>query len=269
MKLINSSLNAILRRRIKHVSFAAVAVFMTLSGFANAASVGNVISAEQKKLKMAQASQKKVDGLSDNRRTLYNEYKAINKEIDDLRIYNKQLNKQILDQRKEMERIQTNIEGITVMQRRIPPLMLRMIDGLKQFIALDLPFLKDEREGRIERLEETMEATDVSIAEKFRAVIGAYQIENDYGTTIETTSSTININGEDKVVDILKFGRIAMVYQTRDRANSGYWDQETQQWISTDSGSDRSNITLGLKIANKQAPKDMIILPVKGPEAVQ
>src|SRR5690606_14066035 len=123
------------------------------------------------KLKVAQASQDRIDQLSEERRALYNEYKAVIKEIDGLKIYNKQLNKQILNQRTEMERIKTTIENVAVTQRQIVPLMLRMIEGLKQFVALDMPFLKDERESRLARLEQLMDDSNVSIAEKFRAVI--------------------------------------------------------------------------------------------------
>jgi hypothetical protein len=60
-----------------------------------------------------------------------------------------------------------------------------------------------------------------------------------------------------------------MVYQTPDGKYSGYWDQAVGQWVEAGGGSDRNNISRGMKIANKQSAPDLIILPVKAPEAAQ
>lgn len=247
-----------------------ISLFMlVVCGVAQAANLNDVITVSDKKLKVAQASQDKIDGLADERRSLYDQYKAVLKEIEGLQVYNKQLNKQIVTQRTDMERVRNTIEGVTVMQRQVTPLMLRMIEGLKQFVALDVPFLKAERETRIARLEDMMDDPNISVSEKFRAVMQAYQIESDYGSNIETYRETLSIDEEERQVDILRVGRVALVYQTPDGKYSGQWDMATNGWIELDSGSDRSNIAKGLKIASKQSAPDLIILPVKAPEVAQ
>ncbi len=246
----------------------AVATIIT-AGTVSAASLNSIISVEQKKLKVAQASQVKVDKLSDERRDLYNNFKAVNKEIEGLRIYNRQVNKQIVNQRAEMARIRQTMEDVQVTQRQITPLMLRMIEGLKQFIALDMPFLTKERQARVELLEDVIDDSNVSVAEKFRLIIGAYQREMEYGNTIESYDRELEIDGVERGVSVLRFGRVAMVYQTSNGGHSGFWNQETGQWIESNGGADRSNISRGLKIANKQSAPDLVILPVQAPEAVQ
>jgi hypothetical protein len=77
------------------------------------------------------------------------------------------------------------------------------------------------------------------------------------------------IDEVERNVDILRFGRVAMVYQTKDGKYSGYWSQDEGQWVESNGGGDRSAISRGLKIANKQSAPDLIILPVKAPEAAQ
>jgi uncharacterized phage infection (PIP) family protein YhgE len=232
-------------------------------------SLNDVIAVSDKKLKVAQASQSKIDELADERRSLYDQYKAVLKEIEGLQVYNKQLNKQILTQRTNMERMRKTIEDVAVMQRQVTPLMIRMIEGLKQFIALDVPFLKVEREARIARLESMIDDPNISVSEKFRAVMQAYQIENDYGRDIETYTETLTIDEEQRQVDILRVGRVALVYQTKDGKYSGHWDMAASQWVELGGGSDRSNIAKGLSIAAKQSAPDLIILPVEAPEVAQ
>ena len=73
------------------------------------------------------------------------------------------------------------------------PLMLRMIDGLDQFVQLDVPFLLEERTTRVARLRDLMERSDVSVSEKFRNVFEAYQVENDYGRTIEAYKASLDV----------------------------------------------------------------------------
>ncbi|MBN1378614.1 MAG: DUF3450 domain-containing protein [Gammaproteobacteria bacterium] len=274
MKLKSTCSRTILGRRISVASIAAVMAGIVITGAVSAASLNNIISEEQKKLEVAQASQVKVDQLSEDRRKLYNEFKAVNKEIEGLKIYNKQVSKQIVNQRAEMVRIRQTMEDVQVTQRQITPLMLRMIDGLKQFMALDVPFLVKERQSRIDLLEEIIDDTNVSVAEKFRLIINAYQREMEYGNTIESYSSSLVIDEVDRNVNILRFGRVAMVYQTPDGKYSGYWDPDAGEtgkgdWVESNSGSDRSYISRGLKIANKQSAPDLVILPVKAPEAAQ
>ena len=62
---------------------------------------------------------------------------------------------------------------------------------------------------------------DVNDAEKFRKVTEAYQIENDYGRTIEAYRGTVDINGNQQEVDFLRIGRISLSYQTVGGAVTG------------------------------------------------
>ena len=132
-----------------------------------------------------------------------------------------------------------------------------------------MPFLQQEREDRVARLEQLIDDPNVSVAEKFRSITQGYQIESDYGNTIETYSQSLMIDGVERKVSILRVGRISMVYQTPDGDYSGYWDKTAGDWVAADSGADRSNIAQGIKIAEKRSAPDLIILPVQAPEAAQ
>jgi hypothetical protein len=216
----------------------------------------------------AKASQQRIDNVAEQTDTLFSEYRVVIKESDGLRVYNKQLEKQIAYQMKEMEALRDSIDKVTVIERQIIPLMLRMVDGLRQFVELDVPFLEQERQERLENFDSMMDRADVSVAEKFRKVLEAYQIENEYGRTIEAYSGTLTIDGNPREVDFLRIGRVSLMYQTEDAQHSGIWDQTNRQWMPL-SDKYRTPIKEGLRIARKEVAPNLLKLPVPGPKAAQ
>ncbi len=92
----------------------------------------------------------------------------------------------------------------------------------------------------------------------------AYQIENEYGRTIEAYRATLDLDGKETTVDFLRFGRIALVYQSLDENQTGVWNQQTRSWDELDS-SYRSAIRAGLRIARKQSAPDLVTLPLPAP----
>ena len=215
----------------------------------------------------AKASQQRVDKIADATDKLFASYKKELKVIDGLKVYNALLKKQLDDQLREIEDLKESIAEVSVIERQVTPLMLRMIDGLEQFIKLDVPFLLKERTERVTKLRETIERADVTAAEKFRSVLEAYQIEGEYGRTIEAYKDLLPIDGQNREVSLLRFGRIALVYQTDDREFNGVWDQASHSWKPLDGAEHRNYITNGLKIARKQVAPELLMLPVSAPEA--
>jgi hypothetical protein len=213
-------------------------------------------------------SQSKIDALTEETRKLLSEYKTVLKEIEGLRIYNRQLEKQIANQEREMADLSASIDKVTVIERQITPLMLRMIDGLEQFVDLDMPFLLKERTARVDRLREMMDRADVAVSEKFSQVLRAYQIENEYGRTMETYGDTIEIAGTERKVDILKIGRVTLVYQTPDGSETGMYNKNTGAYEAV--GDEyQASVRQGIRMARQQATQDMFSIPVHGAEAAQ
>ncbi len=215
--------------------------------------------------KLATASQTKIDNIADNMQTRLQKFKALNKEIDGLSVYNAQLNKQISNQVEEMANLNASMDQVSVIERQITPLMLRMIEGLEQFVSLDVPFLEQERAQRVAHLRKLMDRADVASSEKFRRVLEAYQVEVDYGRTIEAYTSLLNVDGVEREVDFLRIGRLELIYLTRDGKQAGAWDKDTKQFVKLDD-STINQINKGLRIARKQLAPDMLTLPVQAAE---
>lgn len=209
----------------------------------------------------AATSQEKINSYAEQVDSKLQTFKTINKETDGLRVYNTQLEKQIASQVAEMTALNDSIDEVSVIERQITPLMMRMIDGLEQFIQLDVPFLPEERAKRITELRDMMDRADVSASEKFRRVMEAYQVEMDYGRTMEAYSGLLNNDGSERDVEFLRVGRTVLAYQTRDASEQGVWNQETLQWEPLDSGY-RTQVTKALRMAKKQLAPDLLMLPV-------
>ncbi|MAI37836.1 DUF3450 domain-containing protein [Alteromonas sp.] len=209
----------------------------------------------------AAKSQEKINGITDQIDSKLQQFKTLMKEIEGLEVYNTQLRKQINSQNQEMDDLNAAIDEVSVVERQITPLMMRMIDGLAQFIELDMPFLPEERANRVADLRAMMDRADVATSEKFRRVMEAFQVEMDYGRTMEAYSGLHSINGQERDVEFLRLGRTALIYQTRDASMQGVWNKQTRQWEELDS-SYRTQITKGLRMAKKQLAPDLLMLPV-------
>jgi hypothetical protein len=135
-------------------------------------------------------------------------------------------------------------------------------------VQLDVPFLPDERRQRVQGLRELMSRSDVTLSEKYRRLMEAYQVENEYGRTIEAYRGTLDSGGEKRTVDFLRVGRVALLYQTLDSNETGFWNTADKGWAPLP-GEYRSPVKQGLQIARKQVAPDLVRIPVRAPEVVQ
>ena len=230
---------------------------------ADAEKVNTVISEQVKTEQAAKASQQKIAQLDDETSKMLTEYRQVLAEAQGLKAYNEQLAVQVNSQQQELQQMTQQLGEIETTSREILPLMQRMLTTLEQFVQLDLPFLPDERAGRIGTLKEMMTRSDVSISEKYRRIVEAYQIEMEYGRTVEAYQGKVG----DKTVDFLRAGRVSLLYQTLDGKETGYWDVDKKKWVVDDSYQDA--IKGGLKVAKKQSAPDFLTVAVHAPKEIR
>lgn len=229
-----------------------------------AASLEEVLGVRSSTTVEGAKSQAKIDQLTEQTRDLLQQYKTVMKVVDGLRVYNQQQRRLISNQESELAELEQSIDNVTVIERQIGPLIERMIENLDKFVELDIPFLISERRDRIEFLKDTLDRSDVSVAEKFSQVLQAYQVENTYGTTIEAYTDVIQLDGKSRQVDMLKWGRVSLVFQTPDAEITGVWDNTAREWVIL--GDEyRTGVRDGLRIARKTQTADLVRLPVRAP----
>ncbi|WP_036497944.1 DUF3450 family protein, partial [Nitrosococcus oceani] len=77
---------------------------------------------------------------------------------------------------------------------------------------------------------------------------------------------TLDMDGKPHTVDFLRVGRTALFFYTLDGKTSGRWNAHGQSWVVLPDHY-RAAIAEGLLIARKQAPPDLLLLPIQAPEA--
>ncbi|MBB4211297.1 uncharacterized protein DUF3450 [Rhodothalassium salexigens DSM 2132] len=203
-------------------------------------------------------TQARIDRLDDEARRMLDRYRQTLDALATSRRYGDQVARLIAAQEAEKADFEARLDRVGETKRRVVPLMLDMVDHLARFIEADTPFLLGERRDRVAALRAALDRADVPTAEKFRAVLDAYQTEAQYGRTLGAYKA--ELPGTDRTVDLLRVGRIALIYRSLDGRDLGYWDREAHDWAPLP-GRYRRTLDSAFKIARKQAAPQLLILP--------
>ena len=233
---------------------------------ATAQTVDQLFQAGEERIQQAQAQQDEIDAIQEVTEDRFEEYQTLLREIEDLTVYNNLLRAQVNAQRRELSQLYASIDEVGLIERQILPLMTRMITGLERFIQLDIPFLLDERLERVATARETLTRSDVTAAEQFRFVMESWLIEmEDYGTTGELyTDEIVTPDGVTREVELLRVGRVALIYLTPDGNQAGAWDKENREWVRLDD-SWLDDIRAGFDAYRTETPA-LFIVPLAAPE---
>lgn len=214
------------------------------------------------------AAQKNIDVLSDQTRRMLDEYRETLRRAEGLSAYNAHLRKLVESQEIQKASLEKQLTEIELTRRDLVPLMLRMVDALEKFVALDRPFRLDERTLRVKELKDMMNRADVGDAEKFRRLLEVYQTENEAGKTIETYRAELKDAGTSRMVDFLRVGRAALMYQSLDGSETGFWNHKAKRWQVLPSGYDDA-VRTGLAVARKESAPELLPIAVDSPEVAR
>ena len=235
-----------------------VYMFVLVSMSITASDMESVLEVGRENQQLSATSQEKIDATERKTDKIINEWKAVAKQVEGLKLYNAQKRIQIQAQLDLMDQLDEQLVQVVVMQRQIPPLAQRMLESLESFISLDTPFRVEERQNRVDLVRASLAKPKVTASEQVRQVLEAYNIEAEYGRKIDTYEDTL---ADGTVVNILVIGRVGMFYQTKDEQSSGRWNNETGSWDDLP-GSYRKPIRNGIRMAKELAPTDMLMIPV-------
>jgi hypothetical protein len=249
----------VVRKEVGLWALAAIGCAYASSGFA--ATVGDVIREQQGADKAAQASQQRIDQVDDQTQDMVQKYRRALDDTKSLTSYNAHLRQQVEAQRAEIVKIEDQLATIETTSREVFPLMTKMVDTLSELVAVDIPFHAEERKKRVDGLRALMERADVTVSEKYRRILEAYQIELEYGRTLDSYEGTMGEGEAAKAVQFIRLGRVALMYQLPDGSETGYWDTEKKEWVvDNDLAND---VTHSLHVAQKRGAPELLWVPVQ------
>ncbi len=249
----------------RHRAAAVVLITLFAGLFAGAAQAQNLNSAMQAETgihRTSAASQSRVSEIARQTQDLLAEFRSVVRETESLAIYNDNLERVVSDQRNEVQSINHQLAGLEETNRGVIPLMLEMIETMSQIIEADIPFRIEQRRARIQRLRHMMDQAEVTVSEKYRHVIEAYQSELEFGRTTEAYSASLPTSGQ--TVDFLRVGRTLLLYQSSDSTITGWFNPASRQYELLPDRY-RLEVRKGLAIANNEKAPDLVVLPVPGP----
>ena len=227
--------------------------------------VDDLFEAGGQRLQQAQAQQEEIDAIVEVTQDRFEEYQQLLREIEDLRVFNNLLQAQVDAQNRDLNNLYEAIDNVGLVERQILPLMTRMINGLDRFIDLDIPFFVDERKAEVARLRALLQRADVTAASQFNNVLTAWLVEmEDYGTKSDVyTDEITTANGDRREVQLLRIGRIALLYVTPDGTQAGAWDQRSRQWVEVNDLA--GDIRTGINAVETEQPA-LFVVAVAPPE---
>lgn len=246
---------------LKLIIFSGLTLFTaTLS--ANAAVLSDSV---QKPVKQAiglyQKTQQEEEHWREEKETLAAEYEELLKTQQDLI---RQDEKLTLQNKTTRDRIAVKEQKVAHMKQittRIEPFLTDLLQQIDRMVLSDSPFLMKERRRRMERLHALLKDPEIMVSEKFRKVTEALFVEAEYGQTIEVYQETISIEGQDRLVNIFRLGRLSLFFQSLDQTSCGHYSVAQKKWLPLP---DIYNpqIQAAIEMGAKRRPIELLSLPI-------
>lgn len=231
------------------------------------AQLQEALTAQVQTDRAAAQSQAQIDEVRERTADAAGRYAQAMADAESLERFNAQLQEQVTSQEEEIASIERQLSDIDTTQREVQPLMQQMVDTLARFVELDVPFLPDERSARVQELRDIMPRADITISEKYRLILEAYQIELEYGRTLSAYEGRLGTGTDARTVEFAQLGRVSLMYRTLDGSETGYWDATQKTWVVDESY--RESVEEAIRVARRDGAPDLLTVPVPAPQEVR
>jgi len=204
------------------------------------------------------ASQQRVERLDDEADTAVREFRAVLQQKDNIALFVAQQDIFLQSQKSEIASLQRQLGTVEQIKQGMSPMMLKMAAEIEDAIKADMPFNLAERLARVERMKNVLANPDVSPAEQYRQVLNAFKIEVSYGLD---SYEGIHPTKPGNVVNFLRFGRVALLYMTKDESEVGRYNLETKSWDAL-TGADAIALRQAVRISKGEAAPNIVYAPV-------
>jgi FtsZ-binding cell division protein ZapB len=222
---------------------------------------GKIKKPVEDSIAIRQKTQKDIEKWSEKKSMLETEYDALVENSKRLAMEHDRLIKELESTQERIANLENQMEAMEKISEQLTPFLYGVYEKLVESVDQRLPFLQEERSKRLANLKKTLDDPQIVLGEKFRKVMEALFIEAEYGNTVEVYQEKIILGDEDVLVNVLRLGRISLLFETLDQTTSGYFDLDENQWKALPQSANR-DIRIAMEIGSKRRPADVVTLPL-------
>ncbi len=227
------------------------------------------------------------------------EYVALLNQIENVKLSTAQREIMASEQEAIMDRLRNQIAEVPETKSAVRGIVTEMVAEIEKVIVSDLPFRKEERFARLDRLRELLGKPDTLDSDLFRRAMTLYDIEANYGYTISAYTGDhptspgrrisacresieapdCNLSKDqkeklaagvtlDSISDTIRdgnyvhFGRLSYIYLDLDSREGLRWSKDANGWEPL-SASDIINARKSVRIARGESAPGVVTAPIK------
>jgi hypothetical protein len=219
------------------------------------------IATGEQATRRAEQVQQQINQLDDERADMVGEFRTLLQRKTAAELYARQQEAAVESQQREIASLTDQLSRVDEITSQTVPMLETLIDDLDAFIDADLPFRLEDRKARVQRLRDYMSDPAVSVTERYRQIMDAYTSEMEVGRKTDTWKETITVDGDREVtVDMVLFGRVALIYMDPTGRYAKRYDRETQSWVDLESKY-KAEIEKAIRIIQGKRTQDVMYVP--------
>jgi hypothetical protein len=218
------------------------------------------IATGEQATRRAEQVQQQINQLDDERSDMVGEFRTLLQRKTAAELYARQQAAAVESQEREIASLTDQLSRVDEITSQTVPMLETLIDDLDAFIDADLPFRLEPRKDRIARLREYLVDPNVSVTERYRQIMDAYTAEMEVGRKTDTWKETITVDDKEVTVDMVLFGRVALVYMDPTGRYAKRYDRETSSWVDLESKY-KAEIEKAIRIIQGKRTQDVMYVP--------
>lgn len=218
------------------------------------------ISTGEQATRRAEQVQQQINQLDDERSDMVGEFRTLLQRKTAAELYARQQAAAVESQEREIASLTDQLTRVDEITSQTVPMLETLIDDLEAFINADLPFRLEERKDRIARLRDYLSDPQISVTERYRQIMDAYTAEMEVGRKTDTWKETISVDDKEVTVDMVLFGRVALVYMDPTGKYAKRYDRETSSWVDLE-GKYKPEIEKAIRIIQGKRTQDVMYVP--------
>ncbi|MCR9269749.1 MAG: DUF3450 domain-containing protein [Henriciella sp.] len=218
------------------------------------------IATGEEATRRAEQVQQQINQLDDERSDMVGEFRTLLQRKTAAELYARQQAAAVESQEREIASLTDQLSRVDEITSQTVPMLETLIDDLDAFIDADLPFRLEERKDRIARLRDYLIDPNISVTERYRQIMDAYTSEMEVGRKVDSWKEDVDIDGSTVNVDMVLFGRVALVYMDPTGRYAKRYDRETNSWVDLENRY-KPEIEKAIRIIQGKRTQDVMYVP--------